>query len=105
MNNSFLAANQNSSMKAWLAAFDTFDRLRPATVVPAHGEVGPGSIIATNRTVMQTIQSRIRELKAQGRPADEAAMTVQTELQAKYPMWRRANGILGAARAAYAEAP
>ena len=27
MNNSFVAANQNSSMKAWLAAFDLFATL------------------------------------------------------------------------------
>ena len=105
MNNSFVAANQNSSMKAWLAAFDTFEALRPATIVPAHGDVGPGSIIGTNRAVMQGIQSRVRELKAQGRSSDEAAMAVQAELRAKYPMWARVNGVLGAARAAYAEAP
>jgi hypothetical protein len=30
---------------------------------------------------------------------------VQTELQAKYPGWPRANGLAAAARAAYLEAP
>ena len=29
MNNSFLAANQASSMKAWLAAFDAFEAMKP----------------------------------------------------------------------------
>ncbi len=42
MNNSFLAASAVSSMKAWLAAFDTFEALKPQTIVPAHGEVGTG---------------------------------------------------------------
>ena len=31
MNNSFLAASAVSSMKAWLAAFDTFEALKPQT--------------------------------------------------------------------------
>ena len=73
MNNSFLAASPVSSMKAWLAAFDTFEALKPQTIVPAHGEVGPGTIIAANRSIMQGVQARARALKAQGRSADETA--------------------------------
>jgi glyoxylase-like metal-dependent hydrolase (beta-lactamase superfamily II) len=105
MNTSFVAANQNSSMKAWLAAFDTFEALRPKAIVPAHGPIGDGSLIPTLRTVMQSIQARVRELKAEGRPVDEVATTVQKELVAKYPTFARPNGAAGAARAAYAEAP
>jgi glyoxylase-like metal-dependent hydrolase (beta-lactamase superfamily II) len=105
MNNSFLAANQASSMKAWLAAFDTFDALRPQTIVPSHGAVGPGSIVAVNRQFMLEVQARARALKAEGRTADAAAETVQKELQAKHPDWPRANGLLAAARSAYNEAP
>jgi glyoxylase-like metal-dependent hydrolase (beta-lactamase superfamily II) len=105
MNNSFVAANRNSSVKAWLAAFDAFEALRPRTIVPAHGAVGPGSILPVNRTTMQTIQTRARELKAQGRSADEAAATVQKELQAQHPDWPRANAVAAAARVAYDEAP
>ncbi len=105
MNNSFLAANQASSMKAWLAAFDAFEAMRPKTIVPAHGAVGEGTIIAVNRAFMLAVQARARELKAQGRSADEAATTVQTEIQAQHPQWPRANGLAAAARAAYAETP
>jgi glyoxylase-like metal-dependent hydrolase (beta-lactamase superfamily II) len=105
MNNSFLAANQNSSMRAWLAAFDTLDAMRPRIVVPAHGDRGDGSLIDAARAVMLTVQARARELKALGRSADDAAAIVQKELQAKYPTWPRANGLLAAARSAYDEAP
>lgn len=105
MNNSFLAANQASSMKAWLAAFDTFDRFRPRTVVPSHGAVGTGALIGANRTVLLGVQSRARELKAQGRPVEDAAMTVQMEFQARNPDWPRANGLVALARSAYSEAP
>lgn len=105
MNNSFLAASGVSSMKAWLAAFDVFEALGPKTIVPSHGAVGGGAIIAVNRQIMQEVQSLAREVKAQGRPSDDAAMVVQTQLQAKHPGWPRANGLTAAARAAYAEAP
>jgi glyoxylase-like metal-dependent hydrolase (beta-lactamase superfamily II) len=105
MNNSFLAANQASSMKAWLAAFDALEAMRPRTIVPAHGEVGPGSLVAANRTIMRAIQDRVRELKAKGASADEAVAAVQKEFQAQHPDWPRANGLTSAARSAYAEAP
>ena len=104
-NNSFLAATQATSMKAWLAAFDAFAAMRPKSIVPSHGAAGDGSLIAANRVVMQDIQARSRELKAQGRSADETATTVQAEMQGKHPQWPRGNGVAAAARAAYAEAP
>ena len=103
MNNSFLAATPASSMRAWLAAFDAFEAMKPQTIVPAHGAIGPGSIIAANRQIMLTIQARARELKAQGRSADETATTIQTELVAQHPDWPRANGVAAAARAAWEE--
>jgi glyoxylase-like metal-dependent hydrolase (beta-lactamase superfamily II) len=105
MNNSFLAANQASSMKAWLSAFDALEAFRPKTLVPSHGAVGEGALISANRALMQGVQARVRELKTQGRSPDEAAKTVQAEFQAKHPDWPRANGLGPAARAAYAEAP
>ena len=104
MNNSFLAATAVSSMKAWLAAFDRFEALKPAVIVPAHGAVGDATIIAVNRGIMSGVQGRARTLKAEGRSADEAAATIQTEFQAQHPEWPRANGLVWAARSAYAEA-
>ena len=105
MNQSFLAAGAATSMKAWLAAFDAFDRMRPRTIVPSHGAVGDAALIAANRAVMTAVQTRARELKAQGRTADDTATTVQKELEAQHPGWPRANGVAAAARAAYAEGP
>lgn len=104
MNSSFLAATAVSSMKAWLAAFDRFEALKPKVIVPAHGAVGDGTIIAANRAIMQGVQSRARELKAKGMSADDAAAAIQSEFQARHPEWPRANGLAAAARSAYAEA-
>ena len=103
MNASFLAAGDATNMAAWLKAFDTFEAMHPATVVPSHGAVGTGALIASNRVLMQTIASRAAALKGQGKTIDEAATAIQSELTAAHPGWPRANGILAAARAAYNE--
>ncbi len=92
-------------MKAWLAAYDRAAALQPKVIVPAHGKIGDGSLVAVNRGFMLEIQARARALKAEGRPVDEVAATVQKEMQAKHPTWGRAQGVAGAARAAYVEAP
>jgi hypothetical protein len=91
-------------VKAWLTAFESLESLMPQTIVPAHGEVGPGTIIGANRTIVQGVQARARALKAEGRTAEEAAKTVQSEFQAQHPEWPRANGLAALARSAYAEA-
>jgi len=105
MNNSFVAATEQSSLKAWLAALDALETWAPRTIVPAHGAVGTGALIGVNRGFILAIQARARALKAQGRTADEVAATVQKEMQATHPTFARINGVAGAARAAYAEAP
>jgi glyoxylase-like metal-dependent hydrolase (beta-lactamase superfamily II) len=105
MNNSFVAANQNSSTKAWLAAFDLFSSMKPTTIVPAHGDIGPATMLPALQAAVVAIQARARELKAQGRTIDETATTVQMEMVAKLPTWSRANGVAALARSAYAEAP
>jgi len=105
MNTSFLAATAVSSMNAWLTAFGTLQQWQPAVIVPAHGAVGDSALIPANRSVMQAIQARARELRAQGRTIEDTGTTVQREMQAKYPAWPRANGVASAARSAFTEAP
>jgi hypothetical protein len=79
--------------------------MKPASIVPAHGKLGDGSLISINRQFMQEIQTRARALKAQGRSIDDVAAAVQSEMQAKHPNFARLNGVGGAARSAYNEAP
>jgi glyoxylase-like metal-dependent hydrolase (beta-lactamase superfamily II) len=106
MNRTFVAlASPYSSVKAWLADFDQLEPLHPVKVVPSHGRVGDGSLIADQRTMMTAIQARAVELKRQGKSADETASTVQREFQAKYPDWAVPGRIGSIARTAYLEAP
>ena len=104
MNQSFLAAGDASSMTAWLKAFDTFDAMHPSTIVPSHGAIGKGDLIAANRSLMQSIRDRAVALKGQGKSVDETATAIQGEMTAAHPAWPRANGIAAAAKAAYNEA-
>jgi glyoxylase-like metal-dependent hydrolase (beta-lactamase superfamily II) len=104
MNESFLAAGDATSMTAWLKAFDTFDAMHPATVVPSHGAMGSGALVAANRSLMTAIRDRVVAMKAQGKSQDETVAAIQTEFTAAHPGWPRANGLAPAARAAYTEA-
>ena len=101
MNESFLAANPSSSIKAWLTAFDTFEALKPRTIVPAHGASGPGTLIAANRTWVREVQEKTLALKRQGKSIDETATAVSTEVTAQHPSWPRANGLANLSRSAY----
>jgi hypothetical protein len=105
MNNSFVAAGPASSTRAWLTAFDRIGAMKPTTIVPAHGEIGPAAMLSTLQAVVVSIQARARELKAQGRTLEEVGPTVLKEMQAKHPTWARANGVAALARSAFAEAP
>ena len=104
MNESFVAANQGSSMSGWLAAFDLLEKMQPRVIVPAHGKLGDGALIGTNRAFMLHIQARARALRAEGRSVDEAAAIVEKEMQARHPTFARLNGVAGATRATYNEA-
>jgi glyoxylase-like metal-dependent hydrolase (beta-lactamase superfamily II) len=93
----------NSTFAQWLASMDRFDSLRPTRIVPSHGPMGDGSMIATYRTFLRTIQQRAAELKRQGRTIDETVSTLSAELADKYP--GGGGRLTGSIRAAYTQAP
>lgn len=98
-------ASPYSSVRAWLAALDRLDAMKPATIVPSHGRLVDASMIATYRTYFQGVQSRARELKQAGKSADEAAATIQTEMQQKFPGMSQPARVTAAAQAAFKELP
>jgi glyoxylase-like metal-dependent hydrolase (beta-lactamase superfamily II) len=78
-------ASPYSSLRAWLAALDQLDALKPKTVVPSHGPMGDAAFISRYREYFRAVQSRSRDLKSQGKTVDEASQTIQSEMQSKYP--------------------
>jgi glyoxylase-like metal-dependent hydrolase (beta-lactamase superfamily II) len=90
-----------SKLSVWLQSLDRFDELKPVRIVPAHGPMGDTSMIVRWKTLLTTVRARATALKKEGKSLDETVKTIQDELQDKYPR----NGMAGAIRAAYNEAP
>ena len=73
--------NADASVKNWLAILDQLEPLHPRFVVPDHGALGDGSLIAKERAFLLDLQTRSLELKRQGKSADEAATMVTAEFK------------------------
>jgi glyoxylase-like metal-dependent hydrolase (beta-lactamase superfamily II) len=103
MNRRFLGFNsQSSSVRAWLNSLDKVGPLHPTTIVPSHGEMGNGSLIELNRTYLKALQTRVADLKHDGKTVDQVAETLVAEFKSKYPEWT--GNAAAAARSAYGEA-
>ena len=96
-------ASPYSSVRAWLAALDRLDAMKPQVIVPSHGRLVDASGIAKYREYLRAVQARVSELKQQGKSADETAQIVQSELQAKFSDMAQPARIGAAVKAAYAE--
>jgi glyoxylase-like metal-dependent hydrolase (beta-lactamase superfamily II) len=94
----------DASGKNWLSILDQLDEFHPRTIVPGHGEVGDASLISKERTYLKAVQTRVAELKAQGKSSEETAQTLSAEFRAKYPDWENPGWIADAAKRFYIEA-
>jgi glyoxylase-like metal-dependent hydrolase (beta-lactamase superfamily II) len=104
MNRAFLAASPTSSIKLWLTTLDELEALHPVVVVPSHGGISDSALIGKDRDYLKAVQTRVVELKGQGKSADETAEIVTKEIQARFADWTAPARINPASRAAYAEA-
>jgi glyoxylase-like metal-dependent hydrolase (beta-lactamase superfamily II) len=93
----------DASGKNWLSIMDQLDEFHARTIVPGHGEVGGVALIATERTYLKAVQSRVAELKAQGKSADESAKLLTAEFRARYPDWDNPGWVGDAVKRFYAE--
>jgi glyoxylase-like metal-dependent hydrolase (beta-lactamase superfamily II) len=94
----------DASGKNWLSILDQLDEFHPRTIVPGHGEVGDASLISKERTYLKAVQSRVAELKAQGKSSEETVQILSAEFRAKYPDWENPGWIGDAAKRFYIEA-
>lgn len=95
-------ASPYSTIRHWLNSLAFLESLKPRRIVPSHGPMGDASMIEGYRTYLTAIQSRATELKRQGRKIDDVAQAIAAEMVAKHP---DRNRLIGAARAAFNEAP
>jgi glyoxylase-like metal-dependent hydrolase (beta-lactamase superfamily II) len=101
----FLSFSAQSSGTSWLKALDTIEAMKPVRVVPSHGALADATVIGEQRAVLLAIQARVRELKAQGRSADQAAQAITTQFQTQYPDWASPARLAAAARTFFTELP
>lgn len=95
--------DRDASGKNWLAILNQFEALQPRTIVPGHGEVGDAGLIAKEQDYLKALQTRVAELKAQGKSAKEAAQLLTPEFQKKYPDWDNPGWIADATEHFYSE--
>jgi glyoxylase-like metal-dependent hydrolase (beta-lactamase superfamily II) len=94
------------SATGWLAMLDKVEALHARIIVPDHGQFpGDASLIGKERDYLQSLKTRVEELKKQGKSADDAGTILTPEFQAKYPDWSPASSIGPAAQRFYAELP
>jgi glyoxylase-like metal-dependent hydrolase (beta-lactamase superfamily II) len=91
------------SVANWLAVIDKLEALRPLIVLPNHGEVRDAALISGEREVLRDLERRSRELKAEGRTAEQAGQTLTAEFDVKYPEWKGVSNIPAIVRRFYAE--
>jgi hypothetical protein len=77
----------DASLKGWLAILDKIEPLKPRFIVPDHGPLGDGALVAKERAYLLEVQSRALELKRQGVAVEDAGKEMVTEFKPKYPDW------------------
>ncbi len=91
------------SVNNWLDIIDRLEALHPLIVIPNHGDVRDGELISGQRLVLRDLQRRARELKSEGKTAEQAGQTLTAEFDVKYPDWKGVAGITAIVRRFYAE--
>jgi glyoxylase-like metal-dependent hydrolase (beta-lactamase superfamily II) len=95
--------NSESSVTNWLAILDKLAPLAPRFVVPDHGPLGDGSLIAQEKVFVSWFQKRVLELSRQGTRVDQAVQIMTSELKAKYPDWEQLSAVPNLVRRIYEE--
>jgi glyoxylase-like metal-dependent hydrolase (beta-lactamase superfamily II) len=71
----------------WIAVLERLEELRPAVVVPGHGDVGGASIVAVQRDYMTTLRDETRALRSEGSTVDAAAELLDARMRELHPDW------------------
>ncbi len=79
--------DHNPGLTNYFNALDRMEALHPLIVMPHHGPMRDGTLIAGERLVLRDLEKRSLELKAQGKTADEAGKILVAEFAVKYPDW------------------
>jgi glyoxylase-like metal-dependent hydrolase (beta-lactamase superfamily II) len=71
----------------WIGTLEELEALEPAVVVPGHGAIGDGELIATVRRSLIDARDRVAAMHFAGRPLAEIVAELTPELLAEHPDW------------------
>jgi glyoxylase-like metal-dependent hydrolase (beta-lactamase superfamily II) len=93
------------SPRQWIAVLDKIAPLKARLVLPDHGDLGDGALVAQERGFLRDLQTRAMALKAQGVPADEAGKRIGADFAVKYAGWSGLGNVPQSVQRAYADKP
>jgi chaperonin cofactor prefoldin len=67
--------------------------------------MGDASLIDQQRTVLETLEARVRQLKSEGRSLEQVQETLTSEFQDRYTDWTAPDRIGRAVQSWYGELP
>jgi glyoxylase-like metal-dependent hydrolase (beta-lactamase superfamily II) len=79
--------DSDASVSNWLRELDRFQAMKPAKIVPGHGEVGDVSLIPAMRAFLTGFGSRVAQLKAQGKSKTAIEQIMVAEFPKQFPGW------------------
>ncbi len=93
------------SPKKWIKVLDRIAVLKPQHIVPDHGDLGGGALVAQERAYLVDLQAEADALKAKGVSADDAGKQIAAAFAVKYPNWFGMQNLPAITKKAYADAP
>jgi glyoxylase-like metal-dependent hydrolase (beta-lactamase superfamily II) len=79
--------DEDANGSAWIELLERLEELRPAIVVPGHGDAGDAGQISTYRAHLEDVRERVRRAAAEGRSAEEAEPLIAAEIRERYADW------------------
>ena len=92
---------ETCSPRQWVAVVDHIAKLKPELVVPDHGELGDGSLVAQERGFLADLERRAKLAKEAGEPVAEAGKRILAEMTGDYPGWSGLGNIPQSVQRAY----
>ena len=82
--------DQDSDGARWIDVLSQMIALRPAVVVPGHGEVTDGRLLADVRDMLTWMRAEVARAVAKAIPPDKMASQIEAAARQRYPGWDNA---------------
>lgn len=99
-----ILADEDSSVRGWLATLNLLSELGAEIIVPDHGEIGDTGLIEEVEDYFTAIQSQALELRSQRVELASAQEALSAKFAERYPNWGEPHWIANAVERVYAEA-